>query len=65
MSNFDFLRSEWPALQESLAGKDRAFDESQQKLADTEEKLQQLQAEIKKLQRQNALKLASIRMFGT
>ena len=41
-------------LQESLADKDRAFDESQAKLADTEEQLEQLQAEIKRIKAENA-----------
>jgi type I restriction enzyme R subunit len=40
-------------LQESLADKDRAFDESQAKLTDTEEKLRELQAEIQRIKAEN------------
>lgn len=40
-------------LQESLSGKDRAFDESQKKLADTEEQLEQLKAEIQRIKAEN------------
>ena len=40
-------------LQEQLAGKDNAFDESQKKLADTEEELARLKAEIQRIKTEN------------
>jgi len=40
-------------LQEQLAGKDNAFDEAQKKLADTEEEVARLRAEIQQIKTEN------------